>query len=82
MARSTVPAKVLNRLLQDCATHTAECKLCRLGPVVEIPVDEIGCDWKVSRFEGSHCGECLIAMHDFVAALREQFTLLTTWAMR
>ena len=92
MARSKLPARVLNKLLQDCATHTPQCAQCLIGSVVEIPVDETGCNWKVSVIQGGHCGECLAAMADFIVALREQFTLetlddmdptlLTTWATR
>lgn len=91
MARSKVPARILNKMLRDCASHTPQCVQCAIGPVVEIPPDETGCNWKVSMIQGGHCFECLDAMADFIAGLRAEFlletgddidpTLLTTWAV-
>lgn len=93
MARSTVPASTLNRLLRDCASRTAQCSQCAVGYVVQrTPPDEIGCNWTISRIEGCDSGECLLALQDFIDDMRASFllldddgndpTLLTTWAMR
>ncbi len=70
MSRSTVAGRVLNKLLNECAIHTVECKQCIVGPVQEVPPDATGCNWKVSKIQGSHCVDCLSAMGDFIADLR------------
>lgn len=90
MARSRVPARVLNKLLRECAALTPQCEQCVIGEVVEIPVDGTGCNWHVSVIQGGHCGECLAAMTDFILDLRANFlllppeqtdpTMLTNWA--
>ena len=91
MTRSIVSARVLNKLLQECAAMTPQCKQCAVGSVVETPVDETGCNWKVSLIQGGHCGDCLAAMSDFIDGLRTHFflntsdtetTSITAWAGR
>ena len=92
MARTKVSATALNRLLQERAANTPECAQCVIGNVVETIVDETGCNWRVSRIQGSGCIDCLEVMGAFVEGLRAEFlldlgndmdpTLLTTWAMR
>ena len=90
MARSRVPAKTLDRLLVDVKNATPQCADCSIGPVVETRPDASGCNWTVSRIEGPHASDCLLAIADFIVDMRQNFlversegddpTLLTTWA--
>jgi len=92
MARTTVPAAHLDKMLKERAVLTPECERCVIGDVVEIPPDETGCNWRVSQIQGSGCFDCLAAMGDFIEGLRAQFllevdddmdpTLLTTWEIQ
>lgn len=92
MGRRRVPAAELNKMLQDCATRTEECKSCSIGLVVEMRPDETGCNWQVSVIQGVHSSRCLLAMSEFISGLRVEYlldsgddmdpTLLTTWATR
>ena len=92
MVGSKASDGVLDRMLRDAAASKSECSQCRVRAVVGTRPDSTGCNWNVSRIEGCHSGDCLIAMAEFIAGMREHFllespddmdpTLLTTWAMR
>ncbi len=78
MERESISAKALDKLLAEAALRTPLCEQCTLGEVLAIPVDErMGCNWKLSRIQGSHCVECLEALQDIIDDFRARFRLET-----
>ena len=75
MTRQLISIKALNLLIADLAKFTQDCRQCTVGSVVTIPPDDSGCNWKLSRIDGGHCGDCFSSLLPTIYYLRSQIQI-------
>jgi hypothetical protein len=73
--RTIKTAEELGALLRLQASLLVECRDCLIGDVIWHAPDDGGCNWRVSRLEGSGAGGCLLALQTLLVSLREAYNL-------